>query len=62
MSKSCINCGSTENLTPIEFGWNICKSCEDSGNEMAKLLENGLTLGYDDGTKEVLYGHFGVEE
>ena len=52
----CINCGKelSESCIDAGFGFKICQACEDAGNEFAALLEQGIELEYNDGTKETV--------
>ena len=56
MNTYCISC-SQELTNPgfdAGFGFYICQSCEDTGNQMAALLEQGIELKYNDGKKETV--------
>lgn len=52
----CISCKKelTEPYFDAGFEFKICQACEDTGNQMAALLEKGIELEYSDGTKETI--------
>ena len=51
----CINCGKeSSKLNRAGFGFVICKDCDDAGDELADMLEQGIDLEYSDRTKETI--------
>jgi recombinational DNA repair protein RecR len=46
---TCINCGKPSE----EF---LCQSCVDAGDRLEKLLREGISIGYSDGTTETIKG------
>ena len=57
LNTYCISCG--QELTnpgfDAGFGFYICQSCEETGNQMAALLEQGIELDvYHDDKKEIV--------
>jgi hypothetical protein len=49
--NTCINCG---NPTDNKGFFAICDNCQTASNNMVNLLNNGLTLGYSDGSSETI--------
>ena len=36
------------------FGFKICQECKNAGDQLEALLEQGIELAYNDGTKETI--------
>ena len=52
----CINCSKEiKNQANIGFfGFMLCKACDNTGRQLAKMFEQGVELEYSNGTKETV--------
>lgn len=52
----CINCSKmlTKPGFDAGFGFKICQECKNAGDQLEALLEQGIELAYNDGTKETI--------
>jgi len=53
LEVKCINCGKESEKGVMSFGFFVCQECEDTGNQMAAMLEKGISLELLDDTGKI---------